>query len=392
MFFTTQSVAICAIALLFGKQVGVEGLSLKLRAHNASTESLLTSSASTPPSPSDSSLGSSFTGSGVSEASSEPDLSKSFQLAFERAVKECAVKDTSVKTIRASMDGDNFPHHEHFKDLREQFEIDDEEFRGEMMLSFDYLTGGVSGSVVRASQNKRYILKDLKKKEEKLLGKLLPKYKAHMKDNPRSFLPRLVCILKLDGKFYMVCEHVERAKSSTALDETRRLIGAFDERRMTMYDLKGNTCENRTGTTVQKDNDLNDQFKFEGFDLMAQLEIDTDFCETHELVDYSLFLRVYSVDNIGSLRSLPEQGVFIGHRLVGAKGGQSTGSEPEPVVVFVGVIDILTEYGLKKKAEFRVRNTGTRDGAILPPAEYRKRMVGEGEREGENSLCQCFTV
>ena len=159
------------------------------------------------------------------------------------------------------------------------------------------------------------------------------------------------------------------------------------------FDIKGSTNGTRrikVGESVLKDLDVRDDY-FPGFKISKTsldyvrkaLDLDTEFLASHNIMDYSLFVAVEDLKVENSLENKNDgiENSFV--KSAEAKYGEAfyldavnlkTGT---PCVVFLGVIDILVKYGLRKKAEHSIRSIyeNSKEISIVTPTFYRTRLL-----------------
>ena len=124
--------------------------------------------------------------------------------------------------------------------------------------------------------------------------------------------------------------------------------------------------------------------------LMEQIERDCKWMESHNICDYSLLIGIHflkSDDPSGtpSSSSLPSYLQNLGEKewnvsefrsYYGGMLSQPSPTEPSEIY-FIGIIDTLTEYNLKKAGEHHLKSLlydSTQISAI-PPAPYRERFI-----------------
>ncbi|KAI7725026.1 hypothetical protein M8C21_029797 [Ambrosia artemisiifolia] len=181
-----------------------------------------------------------------------------------------------------------------FRNLREMFKIDAADY----MMSIcgndalrELSSPGKSGSVFFLSQDDRFMIKTLRKSEVKVLVRMLPDYHRHVKTYENTLITKFFGLHRIKPssgqKFRFV---VMGNMFCTELRIHRR------------YDLKGSSLGRSADkveieeNTILKDLDLNYCFYLEpswSGALLNQIEIDSNFLEAHNIMDYSLLLGVH---------------------------------------------------------------------------------------------------
>jgi len=226
---------------------------------------------------------------------------------------------------------------------------------------------GKSGSLFFSSHDGRYMVKTISQLEKGTLVRILPNYYEHIKSNPETLLTR-IC------GFHSISNHTLIV-----------MMNVFDTSREVheVYDLKGSTVgRSNTGTGVKKDLDFKRKLYLPA-DLRAkfkdQVESDSRFLERMEILDYSLLVGIHYEENnskkrYSTNRTNPRAPFFAredgGMRAVTASG------VPSNEIIFVGIIDILTEYLLNKKVErwFKSLVHDPAELSAAPPGEYGPRF------------------
>ena len=187
---------------------------------------------------------------------------------------------------------------------------------------------GRSGSLFFRSRNGRFLLKTLPPSEEAFLVQLMPEYCLHLERNPNSLLPKYLALLRLQS-------------SSGKTVSFLVMKSVFDGGTVNeQYDLKGSKISRKVGgepdpLVARKDLDLTEKISVGVRSkriILSILERDTAWLHARNICDYSLLVGI----SRGNLRH-PE-------------GSYSSVVEAE-TVYFMGLIDTLTVYDLKKRGE-----------------------------------------
>lgn len=259
-----------------------------------------------------------------------------------------------------------------FQQLRRLQNLDKHEFArswaGTSRASF---SEGASGAFVFFSKDEKYIVKTTTKCEMRQLEALAEDYLQHLTDNPDSFLLRIYGAhsMEIYGQklYFLVMNNIFPPEAPP------------QER----YDLKGSWVNRQSGgkpgdKKVLKDMDLNYGFKTSGavgLEVAQQLDRDSDFLASKNLMDYSLLVGVvhkhFKVDNI----DLDPEDPFERNQHGALTADIVTG----PGDFYIGIIDILQEWNLQKKFEhwFKVlfRCADGPGLSAVPAAYYKRRFM-----------------
>jgi hypothetical protein len=311
-----------------------------------------------------------------------------------------------------------------FRNLRERFGIDDQEFRESLTRSepIHFPSPGKSGAKFYQSSDMLYIIKTLTSEEVEQMHSLLKHYHPYVVErHGKTLLPQYIAMYRLtvDGmEHYMV---VSRNVFSNHLKIHRK------------YDLKGSTVDREASDKEKgkelptlKDNDfLRDGGKiYIGDDakekLMDTLTADVGFLTKLHLMDYSLLLGVHDGEKAEQEEKekpeiQDENGVAEDEddsddvNNAGQGGGPTPPDSPSPAIhgefeyngkiipkidiygipsnpgapkqeiYFLAVIDVLTHYGVKKqaaKAAKTVKYGSSVEGvSTCEPDQYGKRFL-----------------
>jgi len=158
------------------------------------------------------------------------------------------------------------------------------------------------------------------------------------------------------------------------------------------YDLKGSTIgrlvEFKEGVERNPDMSLKDlnfdrklvMGKSTRKTFLHQVEKDSKFLEERNICDYSLLIGFSFLDPIKDFPPNNSQGNFSQWtQEYGGLLARSATEEPYKEVYYVGIIDVLTEYDIKKKSEHAIKSILYRasEGEIsaVPPAAYKERFL-----------------
>ncbi|ODN02191.1 Phosphatidylinositol 4-phosphate 5-kinase type-1 alpha [Orchesella cincta] len=265
---------------------------------------------------------------------------------------------------------------------------------------------GASGSIFYLSHDDEFIIKTVQHKECEFLQKLLPGYYMNLNQNPRTLLP------KFFGLFNYICnaKNVRLAVMNNLLPSSIKMHQKYDLKGST-YKRKANKTEREKKSPTYKDLDFVEHHP-EGLMLEADtcaaliktLQRDTRVLESFKIMDYSLLVGIHNLDIAAKEKVDPKYrktnlsvdsdgedhddgGCVAGPSGTGLSRSRSINrqklvahstalesiqAESEPIdtdddvppggiparnakgerlLLFLGVIDILQSYRLKKKLE-----------------------------------------
>uniref|UniRef100_A0A3Q3VSB3 PIPK domain-containing protein n=1 Tax=Mola mola TaxID=94237 RepID=A0A3Q3VSB3_MOLML len=237
---------------------------------------------------------------------------------------------------------------------------------------------GASGSVFYLTKDDEFIIKTVMHKEAEFLQKLLPGYYMNLNQNPRTLLPKffgLYCV-QSGGK------NIRVVVMNNVLPRVVRMH--------LKYDLKGSTYKRRASKKERekarptfKDLDfmqdlqdglMLDQDTYNA--LVKTLQRDCLVLESFKIMDYSLLLGVHNMDQAererqmeGSQggsdekRPMAQQKALYSTAMESIQGGAACGGsidtddmggipavngKGERLLLYIGIIDILQSYLIKK--------------------------------------------
>ncbi|XP_060184671.1 phosphatidylinositol 4-phosphate 5-kinase 1-like [Lycium barbarum] len=304
-----------------------------------------------------------------------------------------------------------------FKKLRELFGIDPAEY----MLAIcgndalrELSSPGKSGSSFYLTHDDRFIIKTLKKSEVKVLIRMLQNYYRHVGQYKSSLVT----------KFYGV-----HCVKMVGCQKTRFVVmgNMFYSERVIhkRFDLKGSSYGRTTDkpggeadeTTTFKDLDLNFVFQLRQSwfkELIRQIDIDCQFLEAENIMDYSLLIGVHfcnysnngemnlspsgndaALDSclcdaeshdkgqileewkppINSAANVPARAVCISRSGSESTSGQG-GDGANNTILCLGIIDILQDYDISKRLEHAYKSFQVDPTSIsaVDPKLYSKRF------------------
>jgi len=283
-------------------------------------------------------------------------------------------------------------HANEFKEIRGAFGIPNRQFFSVLELQnrltesdFSVIkagdTAGKSPSFFFLSSDQRFILKSCTKRDVQTLGEILSAYRAHLetcttiRNGNSSLLPRYLALYRLefpgDPTIFPV----------TIVVMTNFFAGVYEIHRK--FDLKGSTHnrfasekERAKKSPVYKDNDWLEEGRKLTFTteektaaIRTRLARDTEFLARQHLIDYSLLVGIHE-NNRGIIKDgrIEAMGVVY--------------SRSTTEIRYFGIVDILTPYILKKRAEtFFMGTLQCQPGiSCQPPNKYQRRFMEFSDR------------
>ena len=275
--------------------------------------------------------------------------------------------------------------------------ISPQDFITEIMISsqtiFEELCStGRSGSLLYYTRDAKFMVKTISRKEYKFLKTILEEYFFYIKENPLSFLPKLLGC-------YVLQKKVKKKVTNIYFTVMNNVFSTFKHIDL-RFDLKGSTIGRRvlkgtpqdvdilsSGGMALKDLDFNKYVKKiylgEKRDkILAQIKKDIEFLYYMNSNDYSLLLGIHNIkdnnikrntikstelnfsfasnDNINDSvesesNSFSEESII--DRINKSKelydfDDQGILSANKKQIYYFGIIDVLTEFNTKKQFEF----------------------------------------
>uniref|UniRef100_T1GP07 1-phosphatidylinositol-5-phosphate 4-kinase n=1 Tax=Megaselia scalaris TaxID=36166 RepID=T1GP07_MEGSC len=329
--------------------------------------------------------------------------------------------NTKIKVDNHLFNKDNMPSHfkEYcplvFKNLRERFQIDDVDYRESLTRSQPILidSSGKSGAKFYQSYDKFFIMKSLTSEEVERMHAFLKHYHPYVVEkHGNTLLPMYLGMYRLtveNVQYYFV---VMRNVFSAHLTIHKK------------FDLKGSTVDREASDKeleknlpTFKDNDFMSQRKKIqiGQDakekLFQTLQNDIDFLKKLHIMDYSLLVGIHDKkqaeeeeltaqnENVEGNRSdhsesedgerwphyktppdSPHQGQCHGNYndIIPEIDLYALGSADQKEIFFVAIIDVLTQYDVKKQAAKAAKTVwyNNVDGiSTCDPEQYAKRFI-----------------
>ncbi|CAD8183271.1 unnamed protein product [Paramecium pentaurelia] len=250
--------------------------------------------------------------------------------------------------------------------------------KGDLSCLQELTSTGKSGSFFYYTADGQFTLKTIHHQEFRFLKQIMRNYYYHLKNYPETLIIKLFGMHKIGIKYQtMLREKVIYFVIMSNVFSTNQEINV-------RYDLKGSTYGRYTidndPTVARKDlNFLEDKEKNIKLNInknksmlfFNQLEKDCKFFEDNNIIDYSLLLGLHAkgnkqLDNESSVYS--ENPQFDNFSKMVTVDNQYT--------LYIGIIDILTNFSTKKKLEFLSKRViyGPTISAI-PPRDYAERFL-----------------
>lgn len=229
------------------------------------------------------------------------------------------------------------------------------------------ISAGASGALFFVSHDRKYIIKTISVEEKNTAKRMLKDYFNYIKSHPNTFLCRLYGLFSLDNIHFIIMANSFHTKYP--MDE--------------IYDLKGSKVGRTSDGPIKKDLDFNKELNIGEFrsDTIIQLQKDTIFLRKMCIIDYSLLLGIRSqhpqefedpnpviVEHCGKTPFWAKE--YGGFRIY-------NNNSPTDKLAHLCIIDILTEYGLTKKAERFIKSFvhEKKEISVADPDAYRERFI-----------------
>lgn len=250
-----------------------------------------------------------------------------------------------------------------FKSIRKLANISEKEYQKSICQSNMkvIITPGKSGAILFFTGDKKLLLKTVSDTELSFLNSIIKKYHQHVQQHPYTVIVRILGLYSMKTSNYHM--------NFIAMEN------AFPEKPNETYDLKGSSLgrdatEEEKKKMILKDNDfLAYKTKINlGKDLknefLSNLMEDCKFLTSLEIMDYSLLLGI---------SELKEEDKFENDGKTKFTRMKSFDSKQK---YYLGVIDILQKWNLKKIAELSLKSVKYDKTEIssVPPKEYSQRF------------------
>uniref|UniRef100_A0A7S3YIB5 PIPK domain-containing protein n=1 Tax=Lotharella globosa TaxID=91324 RepID=A0A7S3YIB5_9EUKA len=247
----------------------------------------------------------------------------------------------------------------------------------------EFVSNSKSGAFFFFSKDGRYMIKTIEQGECKCLRQMLPKYYEHCTKDKATLLCRFYGLFRLrcnkKTHYFIIMESVFHTNKYIHL--ILDLKGSTTNRHASEKDLKARPTKHFTGT-ILKDNDIRnsdlcvDVGKETAKRLRTALSSDVKFLSSQGIIDYSLLVGIHYPDMpdprkkpptktsnaAGAERSLAETDEPEKQIVGKAEAFNGVGSRRE--IYFIGIIDILIQFGIFKGGEYI----------------FKAKLKGEGEK------------
>ncbi|KAM4797167.1 phosphatidylinositol 5-phosphate 4-kinase type-2 gamma isoform 1-T1 [Rhinophrynus dorsalis] len=330
--------------------------------------------------------------------------------------------NSKIKVTNHLFNRENLPSHFKFKEycpqvfrnLRERFGIDDQDFQVSLTRSSPYCESEVHGGRFLLSYDKTLVVKEISSEDVADMHSILSDYHQHIvKCHGSTLLPQLLGMYRLSVDNEDSYILVMRNMFSHRLTVHRK------------YDLKGSLVSREASDKEKvkelptlKDMDFLNKSQKVYVDeeqkkiFKDKLKRDVEFLVQLKIMDYSLLLGIHDVQRAEQeeeeeLEEEEAENEGSGHVTVGSYGTspegiagylnsikplgpgefepyidvyavKSSDSAPQKEVYFMGLIDILTQYDAKKKAAHAAKTVKHGAGAEIStvhPEQYGKRFL-----------------
>lgn len=252
-------------------------------------------------------------------------------------------------------------------------------FFDKLLLMLSENSSGKSGSILFHTSDGKFLVKSIHKAEFETLREILYRYYQHLQQNPQTLLTRFF------GLHEIKCYKGQLAVEDIFIVVMNNVFDLADpENIKNKYDLKGSSYGRWTKPadiekgSARKDNNFIDD-KLELIldeqihkKLTEQIIKDSKFLASKNIIDYSLLIGTISG------KSDPDnKPMFYVNEGFSYRGRRQSyvESEDEGWHYYVGIIDTLTYFDLKKKSEFAVKRLFQGSGiSCLPPKSYQERF------------------
>ena len=324
--------------------------------------------------------------------------------------------------------------------------ISPQDFITELMISsqtiFEELCStGSSGSLLYYTRDGEFIVKTISKKEYKFLKKIIADYFFYIKENPLSFLPKLLGCYVLKRKYKKKLTNIYFIVMTNVFATSNHIDLRFD--------LKGSKIGRKvlTGTVKDREFFLNSDMALKDLDfnkmnekvhigtkrdiVLKQLKKDIEFLYSINSNDYSLLLGIHFIkdnrkknylfsrattyktdynikrDDYSFISGYSKDLVFSSscdtessssseklyvERLNILKGiydfeDEGILSDNKKRIYYFGIIDILTEFNKAKHFEyiFKTLRYCSNDMSCIPPIQYKERFYNYLEKVFEKT-------
>lgn len=238
------------------------------------------------------------------------------------------------------------------------------------------VSSGKSGSFFFYSDDGKYMLKTLPKEEFLLFRRMLKGYFEYLRKFPNSLITRIYGLHKIMSRKKLRTTRLYFIVMGNVFSKSYEIHSR--------YDLKGS----RIGRSTEKAEDQDIARKDLDFDeigmkiqlgterrvqLISILEEDCRFLQANNIIDYSVLIGIHGLQGFW-VQPKREDRAFVPFAEENDGGLISTDGT---MLYFIGIIDVLTFYGGRKKLEHAAKSMiYDNDGiSCVPPKQYAERFI-----------------
>ncbi|KAH3765001.1 phosphatidylinositol-4-phosphate 5-kinase [Pelomyxa schiedti] len=246
---------------------------------------------------------------------------------------------------------------------------------------YELRSPGKSGSFFYGTTDMRFILKTINEEEQHTLTAGLHDYFCHLNSNPNSLLVRFYGLFSIHHDNlvmrFIVMENI--------FPPQKYLVHQ-------RFDIKGSTvgreasvADLQASTPVLKDLDLlNSRTRLhlgtntKGLFLKA-LFSDCTWLEKHQIMDYSFLVGIHTCSANGCCALANTSETMASRRSIfhSEEGGVAAEGTPSRTIYYIGIIDLLQKWTVRKRAENTLRRLISKDPeglSCVDPVFYRQRF------------------
>lgn len=237
-------------------------------------------------------------------------------------------------------------------------------------------SSGKSGSFFFYSEDGKYMLKTLPKEEFQLFRRMLKSYYAYLLKCPNSLITRIYGLHQILSRRKLRTTHLYFIVMGNVFSKSYEIHSR--------YDLKGSRIGRSTEKAVDQDVARKDlDFEETGMkiqlgserrvQLISIVEEDCRFLQANNIIDYSILIGIHGLKGFWTPPK-PTNPSFVPFTEENDGGLVSSDGT---MLYFIGIIDILTFYGGRKKLEHAAKSMiYDNDGiSCVPPKQYAERFL-----------------
>ena len=252
-------------------------------------------------------------------------------------------------------------------------------FFNKLYLMLSENSSGKSGSFFFHTSDGKYMIKTIKQSEFDTLLSTLHKYHTHILENPKTLITRYYGLHKI--KCYnkqkliydiniVVMNNIFRIRDAEMIDSK--------------YDLKGSYYKRLTKEPQVERGDAKKDLNFINENqrlflpeitrelLLDQVFKDANFLAKQGIIDYSLLVGIMPKSQF---ESYMENRNLISNTETHHKEGELVSYDGNNTY-FIGIIDTLTPFNIKKKGEYLIKRPFQGKGiSCVPPKQYKNRFI-----------------